>query len=57
MIQWITVVFVFMENPNVLTEDIGTSSLAQGPSDHSTLVGIKNLLKNYRLFPYLINQI
>ena len=32
-------------NPNVLTEDIGTSSLAQGPSAHSTLVEIKKYTK------------
>jgi biotin/methionine sulfoxide reductase len=33
-------------NPNVLTEDIGTSSLAQGPSAHSTLVEIKKYTKD-----------
>lgn len=28
-------------NPNVLTRDVGTSSLAQGPSAHSTLVQVE----------------
>ena len=32
-------------NPNVLTADIGTSSLAQGPSAHSTLVEVKRFVK------------
>ena len=37
--------FCIHGNPNVLTEDIGTSSLAQGPSAHSTLVEIKKYTK------------
>ena len=37
--------FCIHGNPNVLTEDIGTSSLAQGPSAHSTLVEIKKFTK------------
>ena len=28
-------------NPNVLTKDIGTSSLGQGPTSHTTLIEIK----------------
>ena len=32
-------------NPNVLTADIGTSSLSQGPSAHSTLVEVKKFMK------------
>ena len=28
-------------NPNVLTRDIGTSSLAQGPSAHTCLVNVE----------------
>ena len=28
-------------NPNVLTNDVGTSSLAQGPTSHTTLIEIK----------------
>ena len=31
-------------NPNVLTNDKGTSSLSQGPSAHSTLVEVKKYL-------------
>jgi len=33
-------------NPNVLTKDVGTSSLAQGPSAHSTLVEVKKYTKD-----------
>ena len=32
-------------NPNILTPDIGTSDLAQGPSAHSCLVSIKKVKK------------
>ena len=32
-------------NPNVLTNDIGTSSLGQGPTSHTTLKEIKKALK------------
>ena len=32
--------FCIHGNPNVLTDDIGCSSLSQGPSAHSTLVEI-----------------
>ena len=28
-------------NPNVLTNDVGTSSLGQGPTSHTTLIEIK----------------
>ena len=38
--------FCIHGNPNVLTEDVGTSSLSQGPSAHSTLVQIKKYTKN-----------
>ena len=38
--------FCIHGNPNVLTKDIGTSSLAQGPSAHSTLVQIKKYTKD-----------
>ena len=38
--------FCIHGNPNVLTEDIGTSSLSQGPSAHSTLVEIKKYKKD-----------
>ena len=33
-------------NPNVLTDDIGCSSLSQGPSAHSTLVEIRKWEKD-----------
>ena len=32
-------------NPNVLTKDVGTSSLAQGPTSHTTLVEVKKAKK------------
>ena len=32
-------------NPNVLTKDVGTSSLGQGPSSHTTLVELKKANK------------
>jgi len=32
-------------NPNVLTNDIGTSSLSQGPTSHTTLIEIKKANK------------
>ena len=38
--------FCIHGNPNVLTDDIGCSSLSQGPSAHSTLVEIKKWKKN-----------
>ena len=38
-------VFCVHVNPNVLTADIGTSSLSQGPSAHSTLVEVKKFVK------------
>jgi len=34
-------------NPNVLTKDIGTSSLGQGPTSHTTLVEIKKANKEH----------
>ena len=41
-------------NPNVLTKDIGTSSLSQGPTAHTTLVEIKkadeSILKEVEIF-------
>ena len=37
--------FCIHGNPNVLTADVGTSSLSQGPSAHSTLVEIKKFVK------------
>ena len=37
--------FCIHGNPNVLTADMGTSSLSQGPSAHSTLVEIKKFVK------------
>ena len=41
-------------NPNVLTKDVGTSSLAQGPTSHTTLVEIKKanpeIIKNVKIF-------
>ena len=46
--------FCIHGNPNVLTEDIGTSSLAQGPSAHSTLVQIKKYTKDLPLLKFLI---
>ena len=33
-------------NPNVLTKDIGTSELSQGPTSHTCLVEIKKAKKN-----------
>ena len=38
--------FCIHGNPNVLTDDIGCSSLSQGPSAHSTLVEIKKWKKD-----------
>ena len=37
--------FCIHGNPNVLTADVGTSSLSQGPSAHSTLVEVKKFVK------------
>jgi biotin/methionine sulfoxide reductase len=41
-------------NPNVLTKDIGTSELSQGPTSHTCLVEIKkakkNEIKNLKIF-------
>ena len=47
--------FCIHGNPNVLTEDIGTSSLAQGPSAHSTLVEIKKYTKELPEINFYIN--
>ena len=38
--------FCIHGNPNVLTDDIGCSSLSQGPSAHSTLVEIHKWKKD-----------
>ena len=49
-------------NPNVLTKDIGTSSLGQGPTSHTTLVEIKKankeLISEVKIFksPVIINK-
>jgi len=41
-------------NPNVLTKDVGTSSLAQGPTSHTTLVEMKkanqDIIKDVEIF-------
>ena len=41
-------------NPNVLTKDVGTSSLAQGPTSHTTLVEVKKakkeIIKDVQIF-------
>ena len=41
-------------NPNVLTKDVGTSSLAQGPTSHTTLVEMqkanKEIIKDVEIF-------
>jgi len=41
-------------NPNVLTKDVGTSSLAQGPTSHTTLVEMKKanqeIIKDVEIF-------
>ena len=41
-------------NPNVLTKDVGTSSLAQGPTSHTTLIEIKKankeIIKDVEIF-------
>ena len=41
-------------NPNVLTKDVGTSSLGQGPTSHTTLVEMKKanpeIINNVKIF-------
>ena len=43
-------------NPNVLTKDVGTSSLGQGPTCHTTLVELKKANKDEILNVNIFNS-
>ena len=47
-------------NPNVLTKDVGTSSLGQGPTSHTTLVEMKKanpeIINNVKIFKIQKNK-